>query len=493
MCTFQIGDSFPKIYRDCGLYLVNKYGVPIILLCGFWAQATFSNAQNWKTHTPRSNIVGGWARTADFNLDGKPDILIQSGDTIFWYENLRPGWVGHVVDTTFYYSAFALVQVADMDNDGDMDVLKAPTSNSGIDSLSWNENQQNGALWVKHNIVHITGKATDLPNNVGDLDGDGDMDIAFGEYEFANNQPTGSLYWLENKGVAGRWEKHFVRSGNYSYCSLGDMDRDGDLDIMSAGGSLIWIENKLPNSTWEYHDIASGTFFNHHFYGLSADFSNDGIPDLLSTPTAAPANAAAVYTSPDWQRIPISIIPGLFYGALGDVDEDGDLDVFYGGVGNLFRKMGWTENQNDGTTWVQHDIATGSTLQRLPTGLADIDGDGDKDLLAISFNLNTEKGAVFWAENPRISVGTLEAARLPQTLRIVTTPTADVAKIQGFDPQGGIWKGEVYTGDGRLRTRFEVSGNAVFELDVRHFEAGVFIVKMVSGQGQYAVGRFVKL
>ncbi|MBI5915098.1 MAG: VCBS repeat-containing protein, partial [Bacteroidetes bacterium] len=53
---------------------------------------TTTTAQNWAIETLRSDILGAWSRSADFDSDGDPDILLQSGDTIYWYENLRPGW-----------------------------------------------------------------------------------------------------------------------------------------------------------------------------------------------------------------------------------------------------------------------------------------------------------------------------------------------------------------------------------------------------------------
>ena len=74
-----------------------------------------SKAQMWPAETLSSNIIGAWTRSGDFDDDGDPDILVQEGDSIYWYENLRPGWEPHLIDAAFYYSEFGYVDVLDLD------------------------------------------------------------------------------------------------------------------------------------------------------------------------------------------------------------------------------------------------------------------------------------------------------------------------------------------------------------------------------------------
>ena len=113
-----------------------------------------AQSENWPSETLRSNLVGAWTRSADFDQDGDPDFLLQAGDSVFWYENLRPGWAGHLIDATFINSIYGYVDVVDLDKDGDMDVLKVSGSGGGMDELSWNENVAKGSSWVKHHIFN---------------------------------------------------------------------------------------------------------------------------------------------------------------------------------------------------------------------------------------------------------------------------------------------------------------------------------------------------
>ena len=54
---------------------------------------TFS--QQWTKEIIRSNLLGPWCRSGDFDNDNDQDLLIQNGDTLFWYENQQSGWSEH--------------------------------------------------------------------------------------------------------------------------------------------------------------------------------------------------------------------------------------------------------------------------------------------------------------------------------------------------------------------------------------------------------------
>lgn len=470
---------------------MNKKPLALLWVVLLLTQTRCVHAQNWSIHTLRTNIIGAWSRTADFDADGDPDILVQTGDSILWYENLRPGWSEHLIDAAFYHSEYALVQLVDLDTDGDIDVLKAPAVGLGTDTLSWNENQNNGANWVRHDIVRIFGNATELPHNVGDMDSDGDMDIAYVEFEFVNDPPQSSLFWLENQGSSG-WVKHILKTGNHWFCTLADIDDDNDPDIIASNNNLFWLENQLPDTSWLEHEVASSAVDGNHFFGLTADFTFDGLPDILALP--APATGfAAIYASPDWQ--PVTIVPqsDLYYGAEGDLDHDGDQDIFYGGVGNSARKMGWAENQNNGANWVSHDITGYSPFQRLPTGQADIDGDGDNDVVVTNFNFATSLGSVFWAENPEINAGVKAAKRHAEKLTITPNPSGNYACIQlESSNTSGKWSGEIRDQAGSLIEAFEFSAQAAFPLDITRLPAGTFIVEAKSSSGQLATGQIIK-
>ncbi|MBK6902943.1 MAG: hypothetical protein IPH04_09055 [Saprospirales bacterium] len=160
--------------------------LPFLLLL---AAAISSQAQDWPTHYLRTDVGGAWTRPGDFDNDGDPDILIQANDSIFWNENLSPGWTSHLIDPTFYNSSYGYVDVLDMDGDGDLDVYKCPVSSLGVDSLTWNENLGNGAQWEKHFIIKTSYYIGWLQSSYGDLDGDNDVDLVISEYDASSSAP----------------------------------------------------------------------------------------------------------------------------------------------------------------------------------------------------------------------------------------------------------------------------------------------------------------
>lgn len=372
---------------------------PLFLL--FLVAAFTSSAQDWPIHDVRTDIVGAWTRHGDIDNDGDPDLLVQAGDSVLWYENLRPGWASHLIDPTFYNSAIDYVDLFDMEGDGDLDVLKCPVYAVGDDSLTWNENLDDGSTWVKHFIAKSSFWFTWMQSSYGDLDSDGDTDFAVGEGD-AYPSTDGALYWLENDGN-GSWSRNELAAGIiHWFAVLADIDGDEDLDIVSSDGNVFWLENELPDTSWDYHLIAEFPDLFAHITGNCADIDNDGDLDVITT---LDENGDFIYyKNPDWEKVVLRQDGTIVYVCeFGDPDNDGDLDVPYGGSGLEVLPLGWLENTGDSDTWVDHPVSPASPLQQIPSGFADIDGDGDEDLVTLSYDPATGFGGAHWAENSLLS------------------------------------------------------------------------------------------
>jgi len=119
-------------------------------------------------------------------------------DTIAWYENLGDTDDDGILDWTAADIATSAdgarsVFVADMDNDGDMDILSASEED---DTIAWYENDgdEDDPSWTAANIITDADGANSV--FAADMDNDGDMDIV----SASSNDDT--IAWYENDGNA---------------------------------------------------------------------------------------------------------------------------------------------------------------------------------------------------------------------------------------------------------------------------------------------------
>ena len=261
--------------------------------------------------------------------DGDMDVVTasRSNDTIAWLENDGapvPSFTAHDIATN---ADLALgVYVADMDGDGDMDVVSASADD---DTIAWYEND--GAAdpsFAAHDIATNADGAWGV--FAADMDGDGDMDILSASYL------DDTIAWYENDGAA---DPSFTASDiatdadGASSVFAADMDGDGDMDILSANRyekTVSWYENDgTADPTWTASDIET----NEHYVNtvFAADMDGDGDMDIVS---AAEGDLITWYENdgagdPGFTKIPIATNADSARDVhVADLDGDGDMDVF---------------------------------------------------------------------------------------------------------------------------------------------------------------------
>lgn len=183
----------------------------------------------------------GGARVADLNRDGDLDIVWGH----CWYEN--PGdptkvpWRGHTIDAG--WPDECKIAVGDLDRDGRLDVvLTGEESNHGV---AWYKNSGPAeGTWKKHMIVSNWKGLHSC--QLADFDGDGDLDIFTAQM---HGRPGQRVAVFENIEIqTNRWQQHIISSVGSHNAKVGDIDRDGDPDI--AGKNYegdkrprIWIND----------------------------------------------------------------------------------------------------------------------------------------------------------------------------------------------------------------------------------------------------------
>lgn len=169
---------------------------------------------------------------------------------VYWYEN--PGyigmfgsWVRHSVGTT--ERSADRFEIADVDGDSHPDILISEETYPDFNvpaSAYWFKNPQDPqGEWTRNVIGKYQGYYAPQSMGVADLDDDGDMDVVLGEHQ---NQKR--MFVLLNDGT-GNFTEHLAGSGKESHgLVVSDIDNDGDIDIIHIGWndyqSLHLWENK---------------------------------------------------------------------------------------------------------------------------------------------------------------------------------------------------------------------------------------------------------
>ena len=313
---------------------------------------------------------------ADMDGDGDVDVLIASdggGGLTLHENNGSQEFTSHVIDNGVFQSVYA----ADMDGDGDLDVIVASYGGS----IRWFENE-GGKNFTEHYITRsLTGAFSVYP---ADVDGDGDMDVvASGDR---------SILWYENDG-----SQNFVRhlmsglGGLALTVYAADVDGDGDLDGLSAATDRItWLEND-GNQNFTRHIIRTGLGVATSVF--AADVDGDGDVDLFSA--SREDDEIAWYVNDGSERFTARNISTSADGArsvfAADLNGDGNMDVLSASI--FDETVAWYEN--DGAeNFTTHKITT-LAGHAYSVYAADVDGDGDLDVLSASLT----DGTIAWYEN----------------------------------------------------------------------------------------------
>jgi len=290
---------------------------------------------------------------ADLDGDGDPDILAASSDKIIAYENR----IGESGDN---FTSLSLSQengpssvyAGDLDSDGDIDALAGTKQ----DEVAWHENRLDTGEGFTAEKVVVPVPAVKNPSSVyaTDLDGDGDSDVLSASRDDGpNSERNGKIIWYENGD-----EKYFIPKRNiitadaYEANSVyaDDLDGDGDKDVISGSE---WEPGNEDIVSW-YENDGSGDFSSG--IGIYDDFSGE---------------VESVYA--------------------GDLDGDGDKDVV-----SASKQIVWHEN--DGASFNSHNQVNEDIQFFSSVFSADLDGDGDNDIIAASDHFE-ETNRVIWFKN----------------------------------------------------------------------------------------------
>jgi hypothetical protein len=289
-------------------------------------------------------------------------------------------------------------QMADLDNDGSLEIVVALKSPAGLRILD----AEDGDLWPTTGLgPNSAWGRTDSSPVIGDVNGDGYPTIFFPTMAFTSDTPTtGRLFAFEyDEGAEGivqrmwRYVWHPCAGG----LSLADTDNDGVFELYMAdrdtgyndgswgrGCISFWAENLTER--WSVYDWLMSSNI-----PMLADVNKDGILDVVA---ANLRGGLAVYNSTDGRplgdrRGDNERINTHYQSSVYDIDGDGNLEMLsadgyyarYGKDVDIFDLVDWYDEGANLIAWDEddnHGIFFGPQI-------GEVTGDGVMDIVAVEY------------------------------------------------------------------------------------------------------------
>ena len=378
----------------------------------------------------------------------------------------------------------------DFDHDGDPDLLANGQgglfSPAAVTTIYRNDGNDD-----------FTPLSNSLPGVIGisrwmDYDGDGWLDVVMAG--IGNSFVEDSIRLFHNDTTGAFTEIQINLPGYHATdISIIDFDVDGDKDFFLVGGTLS--PSTFPVTRLYKND--GNAIFNQvqfPFINLStgttkwADYDHDGDPDVLydGLDSTITLGLTLIYRNEGLDQftlidanLPGSGEPGSVDWA--DIDGDGDLDILLGGPTTLLR--------NDGNN-VYTDITPVDFQQGIPCSFADMDNDSDADILIVSASGGETGSSIHRNEN----ITAIQGAYAENSTFVFPNPVDDVLSIHSGEKVMGNFSFHLMNAIGQ-EVMYQViqhfDENAEEQINLSHMSPGLYIYSIMQQGLTIQIGKVI--
>lgn len=382
----------------------------------------------------RSDIDGAaLIRAADIDNDGDQDLLSAERSTtnVLWYENINGSFeTVHLIASQLSIQLLNDIEVDDIDLDGDMDVFVA----IGLDAtIVFFENSGSAPYFA--GSVLLSDSADGVADiQLADMDGNGFKDILF------DNNYSSRLSIIKNQGANGLAPSTIFYDSQVRNFIVLDIDQDELNDLVVFNYSNVMLKALNQNGTLTTAQPFASFASNTSFVG-AADMDGDGRKDLLTSDPALGNIDVLLQNENAGFEPAITICSSLtnpIHLATGDLDNDGDLDIIVSS--DYDSAFDWLENLQGSFA----DPKLIGSVEPFSVMTLVIDADSDGDLDVIGSKRGGDDGQLLYYKNGLINgiaernSNSLQTFPNPATDRVFITAKAilDLSTISIIDTRG---------------------------------------------------------